>query len=70
MRKHGRSASSLMGICLVCTVALGAEIEYVCQTNSTATLGAEKWSDGSTLAEKGKHYVLDVLKLIMWQSLG
>ena len=39
------------------------EAETIYQTTATATLGAEKWSDGTTLAEKGKHYALDVSKL-------
>ena len=57
------------GLSAACAVNGTAEAAddrtYVYQTVAEATLGegTESWDDGTTLAQSGKHYVLDVGKI-------
>ena len=57
------------GLSAACAVNGTAEAAddrtYVYQTVAAATLGegTESWDDGTTLAQSGKHYVLDVEKI-------
>ena len=57
------------GLSAACAVSVAAEAAddrtYVYQTVADATLGegTESWDDGTTLAQSGKHYVLDVEKI-------
>jgi len=57
------------GLSATCAVSVAAEAAddrtYVYQTVAEATLGegTESWDDGTTLAQSGKHYVLDVGKI-------